>query len=125
MTDPSCMASSNADCVLGGVRLISSARMMFAKIGPLTNTRSRLPVRPVFFDDFRSRNIRRHQVRRELDTFEVQMQDLGDGRDQQCLGQTGHAGDDGVAAGQHRNHHLIDDLFLSDDDFPNFSIDLL
>src|SRR5205085_11397090 len=33
----SCIASSIAACVLGGVRLISSARMMFAKIGPLMN----------------------------------------------------------------------------------------
>ena len=38
------MASSRADWVLGGVRLISSARMMLAKIGPLTNTRVRRPV---------------------------------------------------------------------------------
>ena len=43
-TDPSCIASSKADCVLGGVRLISSARMIFAKIGPFTKTRVRFPV---------------------------------------------------------------------------------
>src|SRR2546426_354560 len=43
-TEPSCMASSSADCVLGGVRLISSARIMLAKIGPLTKTRTRFPV---------------------------------------------------------------------------------
>ena len=33
----SCMASSSADCVLGGVRLISSAKITFENIGPLKN----------------------------------------------------------------------------------------
>ena len=33
----SCIASSNADCVLGGVRLISSAKITFEKTGPGIN----------------------------------------------------------------------------------------
>ena len=33
----SCIASSSAACVFGGVRLISSASTMFAKTGPSTN----------------------------------------------------------------------------------------
>ena len=41
----SCIASSSAACVFGGVRLISSARMICAKIGPFTN-RSRRPPSP-------------------------------------------------------------------------------
>ena len=40
----SCMASSRAACVLGGVRLISSARMTLANIGPCRNRNSRWPV---------------------------------------------------------------------------------
>ncbi len=40
----SCMASSSAACVLGGVRLISSARMICAKIGPWTNRKPRRPL---------------------------------------------------------------------------------
>ena len=44
VTRCSCIASSNADCVLGGVRLISSARTMFAKIGPGTKFIARRPV---------------------------------------------------------------------------------
>ena len=40
----SCIASSSAAWVFGGVRLISSARMMFAKIGPRMNRMTRLPV---------------------------------------------------------------------------------
>ena len=37
----SCIASSIAACVFGGVRLISSARITFAKIGPGRNLNSR------------------------------------------------------------------------------------
>src|SRR2546422_3138782 len=44
VTRCSCIASSSADCVLGGVRLISSASTMFAKIGPGANTICRRPV---------------------------------------------------------------------------------
>src|SRR5262249_26675383 len=40
----SCMASSSAACVLGGVRLISSARMTLANSGPWRNLNSRWPV---------------------------------------------------------------------------------
>ncbi len=40
----SCMASRSAAWVLGGVRLISSARMTLAKTGPRTNLSSRWPV---------------------------------------------------------------------------------
>src|ERR1019366_8841129 len=40
----SCMASSSALCVLGGVRLISSARRMLPKIGPCTKVQVRRPV---------------------------------------------------------------------------------
>ena len=39
----SCIASSRAACVLGGVRLISSARITFAKIGPGRNLNMRWP----------------------------------------------------------------------------------
>ena len=40
----SCIASSSAACVLGGVRLISSARITFANTGPGMNRISRRPV---------------------------------------------------------------------------------
>jgi hypothetical protein len=58
----SCIASSSAACVLGGVRLISSARTTFAKTGPFRNRNSRSPVErsswitsvPVMSDGMRS-----------------------------------------------------------------------
>ena len=40
----SCMASSNAAWVLGGVRLISSASITLVKMGPGTNVHLRRPV---------------------------------------------------------------------------------
>ena len=40
----SCIASSSAACVFGGVRLISSARMIWAKMGPSLKVRVRWPL---------------------------------------------------------------------------------
>src|SRR5437899_1398543 len=61
VTRCSCIASSSADCVFGGVRLISSARTMLLKIGPGANTIWRLPLAsslmrsvPVMSDGIRS-----------------------------------------------------------------------
>jgi len=42
VTCPSAIASRSADCVLGVVRLISSARTMLAKMGPCLNSNERL-----------------------------------------------------------------------------------
>src|SRR5579864_3386000 len=44
VTRCSCIASSSADCVFGGVRLISSASTMLLKMGPGENTIWRRPV---------------------------------------------------------------------------------
>ena len=61
VTSRSCIACSSAAWVLGGVRLISSARMMFEKIGPATNRNARRPASgssrtlvPVMSDGIRS-----------------------------------------------------------------------
>ena len=77
----------------------------------------------IFFDNFRSRNIGRHQVRCELDTFEIEMKNLRHRGNQQRFGQTGYASDNGVAAGQQRDHYLINAVLLSDDDLSNLMID--
>ena len=44
VTSFSCIAWSSAACVLGGVRLISSARRMLANTGPWMKRNVRLPV---------------------------------------------------------------------------------
>src|SRR5438445_13301779 len=43
VTSRSCMACSSAACVLGGVRLISSASRILVKIGPSTNRNEHRP----------------------------------------------------------------------------------
>ena len=67
-------------------------------------------------EDLGAGDVRRHQVGRELDALEVEIEDVGERLDQQRLRQAGHAGDQAVAAGEQRDQHLLDDLVLPDDD---------
>ncbi len=60
-------------------------------------------------------DVGRHQVGRELDPLEAQVEDLGNRLDEQRLGQAGHAGDEAVPAGEERHQDLVDDLVLADD----------
>ena len=118
------MASSSADCVLGGVRLISSASSMLAKIGPGTKVQVRRPVVGIFFDDVGAGDVGRHQVGRELDALEFQAQNLRQRADQQRLGGSGQAGDQAVAADEQRDHHLLDHFLLADDHLANLGDDV-
>ena len=70
VTRCSCIASSSALCVFGVARLISSARTMFAKIGPLRNSKTLLAAARLV-DHRRADDVGRHQVGRELDAREV------------------------------------------------------
>ena len=60
-------------------------------------------------------DVGRHQVGRELDALEIEIEDVGQGLDQQRLGQSGHAGNQAMAAGEQRNQHLLHHVVLSDD----------
>ncbi len=119
------MASSSADCVLGGVRLISSASRML----PKNRTRDERPAAVaggrVLFDDVGAGDVGGHQVRRELDALEHQAQGLRDGPHQQRLGRAGQAGDQAVAADEQRDQDLIEHLLLADDHFPHLPDDLV
>jgi len=55
----------------GGVRLISSASSTFAKTGPFTNASA--DARHLHLQNLRARDIRRHQIRRELNPLKLQM----------------------------------------------------
>jgi hypothetical protein len=70
-----------------------------------------------------ARDVAGHQVRRELNALERQVQRLRQGRYQQRFGETRHADQQGVAAGQNGDEHLLDDLFLADDDLAQFGFD--
>ncbi len=74
-------------------------------------------------EDLGAGDVRRHQVGRELDALEVEIEDVGERLDQERLGEAGHAGDEAVAAGEQREQDLLDDLVLSDDHLPQFAED--
>ena len=100
---------------LGGVRLISSARTMLAKIGPWHEPEDSLPGRDVFLDDLGTGDVAGHEVGRELDAAELQVQRPGHGGDRQGLGQAGNADRQAVAAGEEADQHFLDHLLLADD----------
>ena len=88
--------------------------MICAKIGPLHEPQ---PARALLLvEDLGAGDVRRHQVGRELDPLEIEIEDVGERLDQQRLGQARHAGDQAVAAGEQRDQDLLDDLVLPDDD---------
>ena len=70
----------------------------------------------VFFQHGGAGDVAGHQVGRELHALERQVQHVGDGLDQQRLGQPGHADQQHVALAEHGGQHLLDDFLLPDDD---------
>ena len=79
----------------------------------------------VFLDNVGARDVRRHQVRSELDSRELEIEDLSDGVDQQRLGQPGNTEQQAIATDEERKKHLLDDLFLPDNELPYLGYDLL
>ena len=62
-----------------------------------------------------------HQVWGELDAVEAQPQRLGNGVDQQGLGQTRHTDQKDVTARKNGGRHFADDVFLAHNDFSHLS----
>ena len=92
---------------------------MLAKIGPATKRNSRRPVVGLS-ENVGAGDVRRHQVGRELNALERDVEDLGDRADHERLGQPGHADEQTMAAGEDRREDLFDDVILADDDFVQF-----
>ena len=113
------MACSRAAWVLGGVRLISSASRMLVKTGPSTKRKFAPPVL-VLLQHVRAGDVRGHQVGRELDPLELDVEDPGQRADHQRLGQARHAHQQAVAAGEDGGEDLLDHLVLADDDLLQF-----
>ena len=65
--------------------------------------------------DRRAGDVGRHQIRRELDARERQVQRLGQRADQQSLAQAGHTLQQRVAAAEQARQHPVDDLLVADD----------
>ena len=114
VTDPSCIASSRADCVLGVARLISSARQICVKIGPFLELKLAVP-RSILDDHVRAQDVGRHQVGRELDAREVEVERLGQRAHQQRLAQAGHAFQQAMPADEQAGEHAVHDVVVPDD----------
>ena len=94
---------------------------MLAKIGPCTKRKRPLAGGRVLLDDLGAGDVAGHQVGRELDAAELQVQGPGQGGDGQRLGQPRHADRQAVAAGEQADQHLLDHLLLTDDDLVNLA----
>ena len=80
---------------------------MLVKIGPSTK-RNDPPAVFVFVQHVGAGDVRGHQVGRELDALELQVENLGQRADHQRLGQAGHADQQAVAAGEDGGEDLLD-----------------
>jgi hypothetical protein len=81
------------------------------------------PVPVLFVEHLGAGDVGGHEVGRELDPLEREIQDLRDGLDQKRLREPGHAGDQTMAPGEERDQHLIDDVLLTDDHLADFRED--
>src|SRR5262249_25427104 len=70
-------------------------------------------------------DVGRHQVWRELNSRELQVEDARERLNQKRLGQTGNADDQAVAADEQRQEHEVDDVVLADYQLSEFVDDLL
>jgi hypothetical protein len=79
----------------------------------------------VLVDDVGAGDVRRHQVGRELDAVELQVEDAGERRDEQRLREAGDADDETVAADEQRQEDQLDHVALADDALAKLGDDLL
>ena len=71
----------------------------------------------VFLDYVGSCDVRGHEVGCELDTVEIELQDLGQCGDHQCFRQTRYADEQAVPAADQRLQQQLDNRILPDDHF--------
>jgi hypothetical protein len=69
----------------------------------------------IFLDDLGPGDVAGHEVRRELDSGELEIEGLGDGRDHEGLGQAWDADQQGVPTGDDRGEDPVQDLLLAND----------
>ena len=76
------------------------------------------------FQNISADDIGRHQVRRELDARELQVEHIAQGADQHSLAQARHAFQQGMPPSQHANNDAAQDITLPDDDLADFFFDV-
>ena len=106
VTARSCIAWSSADWVLGGVRLISSARRTLVNTGPRVSTNAAA----LEVEDVRAYDVARHEVRGELDSLEGQGQARRERLREQGLGRARDPFEQDVALGEESHEHEVDDV---------------
>ena len=124
VTCRSCMASSRAACVLGGVRLTSSARITLENSGPSRKRNSRLPV--VRFSTITSVPVMSAGVRSGVNWMRLKLrfERAAQGADHQRLGQARHAFQQAMPAAEEADQQFFDDRRLADDDLAQLVHDL-
>ena len=83
--------------------------------GALDEPDDALPRGAILFDHLGAEDVGRHQVGRELNPVEAQIDGLGQLLDEERLGETRDAAKQAVAAGEKRDQDLPDDALLPDD----------
>ena len=67
-------------------------------------------------EDVRARDVGGHEIGGELDAVGLGAEDVGEGADEEGLGDAGDPFDEGVLAGEHGDERLVDGILLADDD---------
>ena len=118
------MASSSADCVFGGVRLISSASSTLAKIGPCTKVQVRWP--ETGSSSMMSVPVMSVGIRSGVNwmRLNIRPKHLGHGSHQQRFRRAGQAGDQAVAADEQADADLFHHFILADDNALDLPDDL-
>ena len=83
------------------------------------------PRAAVLLDHVGAGDVGRHEVRRELDAAEAEVQRPAERADHQRLGQARHAFQQAMSAAEQRDQQFFDHLALADDDLGQLVDDLL
>jgi hypothetical protein len=79
----------------------------------------------VLLEDLGAGDVGRHQIGRELDPREAEVERLGQRRDEERLGQPGDADEQAVTAREQRGEQVVHDLALADHPLLDLADDLL
>ncbi len=79
----------------------------------------------VFLDDLGARDVRRHQVGRELDPVVAQVKRIGQRVNHQRLGQPGHANQQAMSTGKDGDQQLLEDRVLSNNNLGHLPLELV
>ena len=92
---------------------------------PFHESHSAMARRTIFFDDFGARHVRRHQVRRELNPAERQIERPRQRADHQRFGQPRNTFQQAMALREQTDQDFVDHVTLADDHFTELDDDLV